>query len=73
LRENWDGAALFVDPGRPADLHAAIGALIANPEERARLATAAQRRARTFTLDRMAQAYSELYRSMMRNPAREAA
>jgi glycosyltransferase involved in cell wall biosynthesis len=73
LRENWDGAALFVDPGRPADLHAAIGALIANPEERARLAAAAQPRARAFTLDRMAHAYSELYRSMMRNPAREAA
>jgi glycosyltransferase involved in cell wall biosynthesis len=73
LREIWVGAALFVDPNRPADLHAAIAGLIANPQERARLAAAAQRRARAFTLERMAQAYSELYRSMMRNSALEAA
>lgn len=73
LRENWDGAALFVDPDRPADLHAAIAGLIADPQERARLAAAAQRRARAFTLDRMAHAYSELYQSMTRNSAREAA
>jgi glycosyltransferase involved in cell wall biosynthesis len=73
LRESWDGAALFIDPDRPADLHGAIAGLIANPKERGRLAMAAQRRARVFTLERMAQAYAELYRSMMRNSAREAA
>jgi glycogen synthase len=66
LRENWDGAALFADPESPAELHTAIVALIADPEERSRLARVAQCRARSFTLDRMAQAYSVLYRDMMR-------
>jgi glycosyltransferase involved in cell wall biosynthesis len=68
LRENWTGAALFVDPENSAALRAAINALIANPKERTRLAAAAQDRARRFTLDRMAQAYAALYRDMMRNP-----
>jgi len=70
LRENWNGAAIFVDPKRPAELHAALAALISNPQRRARLATAARCRARRFTLDRMAQAYSALYQDVMRNSAR---
>ena len=45
-------------------------ALISNPQRRARLATAARCRARRFTLDRMAQAYSALYQDVMRNSAR---
>jgi glycosyltransferase involved in cell wall biosynthesis len=67
LRENWTGAALFVDPENWAALRTAINALIANPKERTRLAAAARDRARRFTLDRMAQAYAALYREMMRN------
>jgi glycogen synthase len=67
LRENWDGAAVFVDPEDPTELAAAINALIANPKERTRLAAAARDRARRFTLDRMAQAYAALYREIMRN------
>jgi glycosyltransferase involved in cell wall biosynthesis len=70
LRENWDGAAAFVDPDCPAHLQAAIATLIADPEERNRLAAAAQRRARRFTLDRMARAYHALYGDLMRHPAR---
>jgi glycogen synthase len=70
LRENWDGAALFVAPDRPADLRAAIAGLIAAPEERSRLAAVARRRARSFTLHRMAQAYAALYRDMMSSSAR---
>ncbi len=70
LRENWDGAALFVDPDDPWLLHAAIDALIANPVERARLASAARCRARRFTLDHMARAYSALYRDLLRSSAR---
>jgi glycogen synthase len=70
LRENWNEAAIFVDPERPAELHAALAALISNPQRRARLAAAARCRARRFTLDRMAQAYSALYQDVMRNSAR---
>jgi glycosyltransferase involved in cell wall biosynthesis len=67
LRENWSGAALFVDPEDSTALRAAINALIANPKERTRLAAAARDRARRFTLDRTALAYAALYRDMMRN------
>jgi glycosyltransferase involved in cell wall biosynthesis len=67
LRENWSGAALFVEPENSTALRAAINGLIANPKERTRLAAAARDRARRFTLDRMAQAYAALYSDMMRN------
>ena len=69
LRENWNGAAIFVDPEHPVELHAALAMLIANPEERRVMATAARSRARSFTMDRMAGAYSALYREMMHNSA----
>ncbi|MGB9648690.1 MAG: glycosyltransferase [Stellaceae bacterium] len=69
LRENWDGAARFVNPDDPPSLHATIKALIVNPEERARLAAAARARARRFSVDRMARAYAALYHDMMRSPA----
>jgi glycosyltransferase involved in cell wall biosynthesis len=70
LRENWDGAALFVDPEDSPSLHGAIHALISSPEERNRLAAAARCRTRRFTMDRMAQAYAALYQDMMRTSAR---
>jgi glycosyltransferase involved in cell wall biosynthesis len=70
LRENWDGAALFVDPEDPPSLHAAIHALISTAEERTRLAAAARCRARRFTMDRMARAYAALYHDVMRTSAR---
>ena len=66
LRENWSGAAIFVDAKDPAALRATINALIANPQERTRLAATARDRAHHFTLDRMALAYAALYRDMMR-------
>ena len=70
LRENWSGAAIFVDPKDPAALRASINALIANPQERTRLAATARDRAHRFTLDRMALAYAALYRDMMRTSTR---
>jgi glycosyltransferase involved in cell wall biosynthesis len=70
LRENWEGAAAFIDPYCPADLQAAIATLIINPDRRNRLAAAARGRARHFTLDRMARAYSALYSDLMRDSAR---
>jgi glycosyltransferase involved in cell wall biosynthesis len=70
LRENWSGAAIFVDSKDPAALRATINALIANPQERTRLAATARDRAHRFTLDRMALAYAALYRDMMRTSIR---
>jgi glycosyltransferase involved in cell wall biosynthesis len=69
LRENWNGAALFVDPDDPPSLSAAINMLVANPQKRARLAAAARSRARRFPVDRMARAYAALYHDMMRSSA----
>jgi glycosyltransferase involved in cell wall biosynthesis len=70
LRENWNAAALFIDPEDPSALHAALDVLIGDAIQRRRLAAAAQDRARRFTLDRTARAYAALYREMMRNSAR---
>lgn len=70
LRENWDGAAVFVAPqDRPA-LGSAINRLIANAGDRIRLAMAARCRARHLTLDRMARAYAALYCGMVRGSVR---
>jgi glycogen synthase len=70
LRENWDGAAVFVDPEDRSALKSAINDLIANPRERSRVAAAVQCRAREFTLRRMARAYAALYHEMARTSAR---
>lgn len=67
LREIWDGAAVFVPPDDRAAIAAAINALIADAEERTRLASAARCRALRFTLQRMAQNYHALYCDMTRS------
>lgn len=63
LLENWSGAAAFV----PADGHRAladtINSLITDPARRQGLAQAARDRSRHFSLQRMAEAYLEAYRS----------
>lgn len=70
LRENWDGAAVFVDPDDRPGLRSAINALIADAERRDLLAAAAACRARRFALPRMARAYGALYDEMVRSSAR---
>ena len=70
LRENWDGAAEFVDPDDRSALAFAINALIGSAEWRDRLASAARDRARRFTLQRMAQSYDQIYHDLARNSAR---
>ncbi|HJU15590.1 MAG TPA: glycosyltransferase family 4 protein [Stellaceae bacterium] len=65
LRENWDGAALFVPPDDTAALHAALTRLIADPGARTRLQQAAHRRAGPLSLARMAAAYEALYREIL--------
>lgn len=66
LRESWDGAAVFIDPEDRLALATVINALITDAQARTRLAAAARKRARRFTLRRMARAYASLYWDMAR-------
>jgi glycosyltransferase involved in cell wall biosynthesis len=61
LRENWEDAAVFVDPEDPADLRGALEALVADPAGRERLRRLACARARHFRAARCADAYADLY------------
>jgi glycogen(starch) synthase len=61
LRENWSGAARFVDPEDPQTLQQTLAALIADERECTQLGAHARARAATFTSTRMASAYFELY------------
>lgn len=71
LRENWDGAAVFVDPADPASVRAGLRHLIDHPAERERLAASARSRAQAFTVRRMALAYYQEYLRLTRPWARE--
>jgi glycosyltransferase involved in cell wall biosynthesis len=62
LREVWQEAALFVEPGDEAALGGALAQLIGDERLRAACAQAARRRARRFTPERMADRYLALYR-----------
>jgi glycosyltransferase involved in cell wall biosynthesis len=65
LRENWSGAAVFVNPRDRAALAAAIQSLIDDPVGRRRLALRARTRAREFSVARMADAYVETYKTVL--------
>jgi glycosyltransferase involved in cell wall biosynthesis len=65
LRELWDGAAVFVPPGDPGRLHGALRDLIADEPRRSTLQRAAGERARTFTPERFAAAYFDLYTELL--------
>jgi glycogen synthase len=65
FRENWDGAALFVDPEDDPALRLTLDSLIANPDLRDALARRARSRALEMTPERMAGAYLALYRSLL--------
>lgn len=65
LRELWDGAALFVDPGRPADLRAALRRLLEDPGESRAWGEAARVRALRYGARKMALAYIEAYASLL--------
>jgi glycosyltransferase involved in cell wall biosynthesis len=64
LRENWDGAAVFVPPENHGALRDAITDLIATPARRHRLAAAARLRAARFSADRMVARYVDAYRGL---------
>ena len=64
LRENWDGAALFVPPDDAGAWRTTLSCLIACDARRAALGDAARRRALAFTRERMAARYAQLYREL---------
>ncbi len=61
LRELWDGAAAFVDPTDADAMRAALAGLIADPVERADLASRARQRAARYGVAPMSTAYFALY------------
>jgi glycogen synthase len=65
LRENWDGAALFVPPDDRTGWRNALSELIADAALRQRLAAAAAERAANFGRERMALRYAALYGELL--------
>jgi glycosyltransferase involved in cell wall biosynthesis len=61
LRENWDGAAAFVDPDDQDALVHAMDELIDQAALRRDMAARAHERSRGFTVERMASTYAALY------------
>lgn len=61
LRENWDGAAVFVEPNDPGALAAVLRGLVANPTARAEMGARALARARRFPLAQTCAATLDLY------------
>ena len=64
LRENWDGAALFVPPDDRGALSAAIGRLIDDPQTRLELARRGFARAAALPVEQTADSYLRLYQSL---------
>lgn len=61
LREVWGDAAVFVDPHDHDEVASALRRLIADPPAVADLGTRAAERARTYTPQRMARGYLDVY------------
>lgn len=68
LRELWQDAAIFVSPDDDQALEGAIELLIGHPAAREEYSRRAWERARFFNADRMASAYFQEYRRLMRPP-----
>ena len=67
LREIWHDAALFVRPEDPAAIRATLLELIAKPSLREDFSRRARKRAGSFTPERMARAYLEIYAKLLRS------
>ena len=65
LREVWREDAVYVPPGDPDALGAAINALARDPERRRTLAASAWARGKSLTAARMAGAYRALYEELI--------
>jgi len=66
LREQWEGAAIFVPPDDATTLRRAITALIGDPALRQLFAMRGRRRALALSPRRMSLAYLEIYRRLLR-------
>jgi len=67
LRENWEGAALFVASDNKNELAEALKGLAGNAAFRSQLADRACTRAADLSPERMAQRYFEIYADLRRN------
>ena len=65
LRENWEHAAVFVDPTSHSQWADALAELIASPAWRSELGQRSRERARQFTTDRMAGGYLAAYNRLL--------
>jgi glycogen synthase len=65
LRENWDGAAVFVSPDNAKELKDVLEALISDPHQRAQMAEKARSRAAIFTVSKMAASYYAIYQNLI--------
>lgn len=65
LRENWEGAALFVAPTDEHAWHAALQQLIADGRMRSQLAQRAYQRAQDFQPERQAREYLGVYSQLL--------
>lgn len=65
LRENWDGAALFVAPANEHAWHDALQQLIADGRLRSQLAQRAYQRAQDFHPQRQALGYLDVYSQLL--------
>ncbi|ACI97966.1 glycosyltransferase family 4 protein [Rhodospirillum centenum] len=70
LRENWDGAAVFVDPDDTAGLARALNRLVCDHARRCDLAERARIRGRRFRADTMARSYLGAYAALTGAPRR---
>lgn len=66
LRENWDGAAVFVRPDDPRSIKEAINALITDEAGLERMSRLALSRAKEFSSERTAGGYLSIYRELLR-------
>jgi glycosyltransferase involved in cell wall biosynthesis len=64
LRELWNEAALFVHPDDPEEILAALGKLTEDSSLREQMSLRARTRALTFSPQRMAQGYLDLYQRL---------
>ncbi|MEX0648094.1 MAG: glycosyltransferase family 4 protein [Balneolaceae bacterium] len=70
LRENWDGAAFFIDPEKPESLEKILYLLQQDSSLRTAIAGAANQRAKTFTPEKMASEYMGVYQKLLEETGR---
>jgi glycosyltransferase involved in cell wall biosynthesis len=70
LRENWEGAAVFVDPFDERALGSALHGLIEHPEQRRSLGRRARQRALEFSMERTARQHLHVYAELAAGRAR---